>query len=64
MTEVTVTLIVKETGASAALLQSGTPDEISIRRYIGYDGMRLTSQNCSLYRPLLHPRVMVMWTVV
>jgi hypothetical protein len=29
-----------------------------------YDGVRLTSQNCGLYWPVVHPRVIVMWTMV
>jgi hypothetical protein len=32
--------------------------------YIGYDGVRLTSQNCGLYRPIVHPRVIAMWNMV
>jgi hypothetical protein len=31
---------------------------------VGYDGVRLTYQNCSLYRPIVHPRVIAMWTMV
>jgi hypothetical protein len=31
--------------------------------YIGYDGVRLTSQNC-LYGPIFHPWVIAMWTMV
>jgi hypothetical protein len=31
---------------------------------IGYDGMRLESQNCGLYGPIVHPRVTAMWTMV
>jgi hypothetical protein len=33
-------------------------------RYIGYDGVRLASQNCGFYGPLFHPWVIVMWTIV
>jgi hypothetical protein len=36
----------------------------SIDWYIGYDGVRLTSQNCGLYRPIVHPRVIAMWNMV
>jgi hypothetical protein len=31
---------------------------------IVYGGVRLTSQNCDLYVSLVHPRVLVMWTMV
>jgi hypothetical protein len=27
--------------------------------WIGYDGVRLTSQNCCLYGPIVHPRLIV-----
>jgi hypothetical protein len=30
---------------------------------IGYDGVSLTSQNCGLYGPIVHPRVTEMWTM-
>jgi hypothetical protein len=29
--------------------------------HIGYDGVRLTSQNCCLYEPIVRPRVIAMW---
>jgi len=29
--------------------------------YIGYDGVRLTSQNCGLYRSTIHPGKIAMW---
>jgi hypothetical protein len=32
--------------------------------WFDYDRARLTSQNCSLYGPIVHPRVTVMWTMV
>jgi hypothetical protein len=32
--------------------------------YIFYDGVRLTSQNCSLFGPIVHSRVTAMWTMV
>jgi hypothetical protein len=31
---------------------------------ISYDGVRLISQNCGLYGPIVRPRVIVMWTMV
>jgi hypothetical protein len=31
---------------------------------IGYDGVRLTSQNCGLYGPIAHPRVTAICTIV
>jgi hypothetical protein len=38
--------------------------KFSCRLGIGYDGLRLVSQKCGLYRPIVHPRVIVMWTMV
>jgi hypothetical protein len=32
--------------------------------WIGYDGVRLTFQNCGLYRLIIHPRVIVIWRKV
>jgi hypothetical protein len=32
--------------------------------YIGCDGVGLTSQNCSLYRPIVHPWMIAMWIMV
>jgi hypothetical protein len=31
---------------------------------IVYDGVRLTSQNCGFYRPIVHPRAIMMWIMV
>jgi hypothetical protein len=31
---------------------------------IGYDGVIMTSQNCCLCGPIVHPRVIAMWTMV
>jgi len=39
-------------------------DKHPFSRYIGYDGVRLTSQNCGLYGPTVHPRVIAMWITV
>jgi hypothetical protein len=33
-------------------------------RLVGYDGVRLTSQNSGLYGPIVHRRVIAMWTMV
>jgi hypothetical protein len=36
---------------------------ISFCWQIGYDGVRLTSQNCRLYGPIFRPRTIAMWII-
>jgi hypothetical protein len=36
----------------------------TIDGWIGYDGVRLTSQNCGLYGPTVHSRLIAMWIIV
>jgi hypothetical protein len=43
---------------------SNTTELPEIDWYIGYDGVRLKSQNCGLYGPTVHPRVTATWTMV
>jgi hypothetical protein len=46
-----------------SLFSRTLPHEVSYR-YMGYGGARLTSQNCGINWPIVHLRVIVMWTVV
>jgi hypothetical protein len=51
--------IIQVSGCIAGSLASSVVDW-----WIAYDGVRLTSQNCGLYVPIVHTRVIVMWTMV